>query len=156
YGISKYDGERQMQLLASDRDLYILRSGNVYGYNPAYRIDAVINRFMFNANFLGRVQINGSGEQYRAFIHVNKIAHVIKEAVDGKLPPGTYNAVEHNMSINDAADSVKALYPSLESIHVNYNIRMRDVRVKFPCKIWSFIALPRTSFEEELAEFKRH
>lgn len=156
YGISKYDGEKQIRLLAGTRDLHILRSANVYGYNPSYRIDAVINRFMFNANFIGRVQINGSGEQSRAFIHVNKIARVTREAIDGSIPAGTYNVVEHVISINDIAEHVKSLYPNLESIHVNYNIRMRDVRVKMPCQIWSHVSLPKVPLKEELVDFKKH
>jgi len=156
YGISKLDGEKQLQLLAQDRDIYVLRSGNVYGYNPSYRIDAVINRFMFNANFMGRIQINGSGEQYRAFIHVDKIAKAVLGAVDGLLSPGIYNVVEHNYSINEVTDAIKALYSNLESIHVNYNIRMRDVRVSLPCKIWSHVPLPDVSFTRELEDFKQH
>lgn len=156
YGISKLDGEKQLQLLAEDRDVYILRSGNVYGYNPSYRIDAVINRFMFNANFIGRLQIHGSGEQYRAFIHVNKIAKAALSAIDGKYPAGIYNVVEHNLSINEVTEHIRKLYPKLESIHVNYNIRMRDVRVALPCKIWSHIPLPDVSFDQELEDFKEH
>lgn len=156
YGISKLDGEKQIQLLSDSREVFILRSGNVYGYNPSYRIDAVINRFMFNANFIGRIQINGSGEQLRAFIHVHKIARAIIGAIDGVFPQGTYNVVEHNLSINDVTEQVKALYPSLESIHVNYNIRMRDVRIALPCKIWNYLPLPQTSFAQELADFKAH
>jgi len=65
YGISKLAGEKQIIPLQNTRDIYILRSGNVYGYNPAYRIDAVINKLMFDANFIGRIKINGSGEQHR-------------------------------------------------------------------------------------------
>jgi UDP-glucose 4-epimerase len=156
YGSSKLDGERQINLLSGDREVYILRSANVYGYNPSYRIDAVINRFMFNANFNGRVQINGSGEQSRAFIHVHKIATATRGAVDGAYAPGIYNVVEHNMTINEITDQVKMLYPSLETIHVNYNIRMRDVHISIPCKIWSHLPLPDTSFADELADFKGH
>ena len=154
YGISKYDAEKQIQLLSKDREVYILRSGNVYGYNPSYRIDAVINRFMFNANFIGRVQVNGSGEQSRAFIHVNKISLAARKAVDGQFAPGTYNAVEHVFTINDIVEQVRDRYPSLESIHVNYNIRMRDVKVSLPCPIWSHVILPEISFRDELVEFK--
>jgi len=155
YGISKYDGERQMALLGSNREVYILRSGNVYGYNPSYRIDAVINRFMFNANFIGRVQINGSGEQYRAFIHVDKVARVIRSAVDGDYSPDIYNVVEYNFTVNEITEKVRELYPNLESIHVNYSIRMRDVRVALPCQIWSSVQLPEISFSDELIGFQK-
>lgn len=154
YGISKLDGEKQLAQTGDSRELYIIRSGNVYGYNPAYRIDAVINRFMFNANFLGRIQINGSGEQLRSFIHVAKIARVIVGAIDGLIPPGLYNAVEHNMSVNTLAQNVRELYPGLESIHVNYNIRMRDVSTKLPCKVFEHVQLPEVTLREELMVFK--
>ena len=153
YGISKYEGEKQMDLLG-EREVYIIRSGNVYGYNPSYRIDAVINRFMFNANFRGKIQINGSGEQLRSFIHVDKIVRVIIAAVNADVSPGVYNAVEHNMSINDVASKVRNFYPDLDSIHVNFNIRMRDISASLPCKIFNFVELPDTSFEEELDIFK--
>lgn len=156
YGISKLDGERQIALLARDREVYILRSANVYGYNPSYRIDSVINRFMFNANFIGRIQVHGSGEQYRAFVHVEKIAFAVAQAIDARLAPGTYNVVEHNFSINEIVDHIRAIYPKLETIRVNFSIRMRDVRISIPCAIWSLIPLPATSLADELQDFRQH
>lgn len=154
YGISKLAGEKQITPLQNTRDVYILRSGNVYGYNPAYRIDAVINKFMFDANFIGRIQINGSGEQYRSFIHVDKIARAVVGAIDELCPPGLYNVVEHNMTVDEIAGEVRKLYPQLESIHVNYNIRMKDVRAQLPCYIFEHIPLTSQSLDEELRVFK--
>ena len=154
YGISKLEGEKQITTLRNTRDVYVLRSGNVYGYNPAYRIDAVINRFMFDANFIGRIKINGSGEQHRSFIHVDKIARTIVGAVDDTYSPGLYNVVEHNMTVNEVAREVGVLYPKLESIHVNYNIRMDDSRTRLPCRIFDYVPLLNRSLHEELREFK--
>jgi UDP-glucose 4-epimerase len=111
---------------------------------------------MFNANFIGRVQINGSGDQYRTFIHVNKIARVAREATIGNVPSGTYNVAEHNLTINEITAKVKHLYPDLESIHVNYSIKMRDVQVSLPCEIWSHVPLQHVTLEDELLDFKRH
>jgi UDP-glucose 4-epimerase len=154
YGISKLEGENQIIPLQNTRDVYILRSGNVYGYNPAYRIDAVINKFMFDANFIGRIKINGSGEQYRSFIHVDKIARAIVGAADDLCPPGLYNVVEHNMTVDEIAKEVRRLYPQLESIHVNYNIRMKDTRARLPCHIFDYVPLANRSLYEELLMFK--
>lgn len=154
YGISKLEGEKQINLLKNTRDVYILRSGNVYGYNPAYRIDAVINKFMFDANFIGRLKINGSGEQYRSFIHVDKVARAIVGAADGLCSPGLYNVVEHNMTVDEVAREVRRLYPQLESIHVNYNIRMKDTRTQLPCHIFDYVPLANHSIYEELRAFK--
>ena len=156
YGRSKWEGENQLQVLQRDRDVIILRSGNVYGYNPAYRIDAVVNRFLFQANFTGRITINGSGDQHRSFVHVDKLATATNAAVDGKVSPGIYNVVEHNLTINDIASSVKELYPVLDIIHANYNIRMKDIITALPCRIWDQVPLPTISFADELGEFKTH
>lgn len=156
YGRSKWEGERQLQVLTRDREVFILRSGNVYGYNPSYRIDAVVNRFMFQANFLGKITINGNGDQHRSFIHVDKAAHAIVHVADGKVQPGIYNLVEHNFSINEVVDTIKSIYPALDTIHANYNVRMKDVLTSVPCAIWQSIPLPVRSFHDELVDFRQH
>ena len=156
YGSSKLDGEKQLNVLNRNRQLYTLRSGNVYGYNPAYRVDAVVNKLLFQANFLGKITINGSGDQHRSFIHVDKVANAIVRIIDGKIKTGIYNVVEHNMSINQVASELKSLYPKLDVIHANHNIRMKDVLTSLPCTIWDQIPLPSRSFNEELHDFKLH
>lgn len=156
YGRSKWEGENQLQVLQRDREVIILRSGNVYGYNPAYRIDAVVNRFLFQANFTGRITINGNGDQHRSFVHVDKLATATTAAVDGQVSTGIYNVVEHNLTINDVASSVKELYPGLDIIHANYNIRMKDIITALPCRIWDQVSLQAISFADELGEFKTH
>jgi UDP-glucose 4-epimerase len=156
YGRSKWEGEKQLNVLNRDREVYILRSGNVYGYNPSYRIDAVVNRFLFQANFQGKITVNGSGDQHRSFIHVEKVANAIVRVVDGIPEPGTYNLVEHNFSINDITSRIQAIYPKLDIIHANFNIRMKDVITDLPCKIWDKIVLPVRTFEAELDDFKSH
>jgi len=156
YGRSKWEGEKQLNVLKKDRQVFILRSGNVYGYNPSYRIDAVVNRFLFQANFQGKITVNGSGDQHRSFIHVDKVANAIVRVVNGTIAPGTYNLVEHNFSINDITRGIQAIYPKLDIIHANYNIRMKDVITDVPCRIWQSIPLSNKSFEEELSAFKEH
>jgi len=156
YGRSKWEGEKQLKVLSRDRRVHIFRSGNVYGYNPSYRIDAVVNRFLFMAHFVGKITVNGSGDQHRSFIHVDKVAHTIVQVVNGITDPGTYNLVEHNFSIHDITDAIKTMYPNLDIIHANYNLRMKDVITEVPCQIRAKIQWPERTFETELADFKRH
>ncbi|MEO6133448.1 MAG: SDR family oxidoreductase [Saprospiraceae bacterium] len=156
YGRSKLDGEKQINVLQRDRKVYTLRSGNVYGYNPAYRLDAVVNRLLFQANFLGKITINGSGDQHRSFIHVDKVAGAIVRIIDGNITPGTYNLVEHNLSINEIVSQIHSLYPQLDIIHANHNIRMKDVLTEVPCPIWSQMTLSGRPLHEELSDFKSH
>lgn len=156
YGRSKLEGEKQLNVLNRNRKLFTLRSGNVYGYNPSYRIDAVVNKLLFQANFLGKITINGTGDQHRSFIHVDKVAHAIVRIIDGNIFPGVYNLVEHNLSINEIGSAIQSVYPHLDIIHANFNIRMKDVLTFLPCPIWLQIPLPGRSFEEELLDFKEH
>ncbi|MEM1088744.1 MAG: SDR family oxidoreductase [Pseudomonadota bacterium] len=156
YGHSKLGGERQLEALKTKKDVYILRSANVYGYNPAYRIDAVINKFMFQANFHRRIQIFGSGEQTRSFIHVDTLATAILGAVDGDYERGVYNVVKHEFSINELAEAVTQIYPDLEVIHVNHNLRPRDVRIELPGELAeNFDYVGTTTLDEELSDFKK-
>lgn len=157
YGRSKLDGERQIEVMGPHRELYILRSANVYGYNPAYRIDAVINKFMFSANFHKRIQVYGSGEQIRSFVHVDKLARAILGAVDETYKPGLFNVVEHEFSVNDLAAHIDQIYPALEVIHVNHNLRPKDVKVHLPCELATKFEFGGTpTFTEELLAFKAH
>ncbi|MDH3651424.1 MAG: NAD-dependent epimerase/dehydratase [Saprospiraceae bacterium] len=154
YGISKLNGEKQINRLSENKNVYILRSANVYGYNPSYRIDAVINRFLFQANFLGRITLNGRGDQYRSFIHVNKLASAIRDVIDIDLPTGIYNIAEHNMMIKEVAEQIASLYPSLEMLQSNLNMPMRNISTILPGKIFDYISLADISFETELQNFK--
>ncbi|MEM1217201.1 MAG: NAD-dependent epimerase/dehydratase, partial [Bacteroidota bacterium] len=132
YGIAKLSGEEQVARLRDKMRVHIIRSGNVYGYNPAYRIDSVINRFIFEAHFEGRITVQGSGEQQRAFIHVDKLANALRQLLSSDLPSDTYNLAEHNFSINDIVLSIKMLYPQLETINVNPNMPRRNISLSLP------------------------
>ncbi|MDQ3016909.1 MAG: hypothetical protein M3R25_09375 [Bacteroidota bacterium] len=82
------------------------------------------------------------------------MASVIVSIVDGKVETGTYNLVEHIQTINEIAADIQLLYPRLDIIHANHNIRMKDVMTAVPCRIWSQVSLPNRSFQSELMDFK--
>ncbi len=155
YGISKHNGEKQINRLSNKLKVQIIRSGNVYGYNPVLRMDSIINNFMFEANFLGRVRINGNGNQGRSFISVQKLAYMINELIrNQEIPAGTYNLAEFNMNINQIAGQMRDLYPNLETLYVNENMDILQTIVKIPCKLTEYISIPEKSFVDELVEFK--
>jgi len=156
YGISKLRGEQQLERLADRRRLHIIRSGNIFGFSPAMRYDAVINRFMFDANFKGRIIIDGDGEQHRAFIHIDMICDLLVQLFTREVPAGTYNAVEHNLSINELADQVALLYPGLERLAVSQNMPMQRIRVKVPCQIHDHVVLASTTIDAQLRAIRDH
>lgn len=154
YAKSKWDAEKHVNRLSDKMKVHVLRSANVYGFNPALRIDAVINKFMFNAHFNNLISINGDGMQQRAFIHVDKLSKVISELINGKLDAGLYNVAEHNFSVNQIAAYLKHLYPDLEMLHINNSVSMPQLKVKTPSKIMEQLSLEKRGFLDEMKDFK--
>ncbi|NQZ77202.1 MAG: SDR family oxidoreductase, partial [Ekhidna sp.] len=129
YGISKLRGEEHVQRLAEKKNSINIRCGNVYGYSKSMRFDAVINRFMFDANFSNRIQINGNGKQSRAFIHVDALCQSLTQVITKNVESGVYNLVDKNLQILDLIDVMKEVYPSLEFLFTNQHMNLRELTV---------------------------
>jgi len=155
YGISKMRAEEHVMRLAEKREVYNIRCGNVYGYNKSMRFDAVINRFMFEANYKGRITINGSGEQKRPFIHVKKVAEVTTQLCSSELKQGTYNLVEHNLAIGEVVEEIRKFYPDLEMLFVDQQMKMRQLQAMPSEDLKSIIDKKASSFHEELEHFRK-
>ncbi len=155
YGFSKLRGEEHVRRLFPKKKTYVIRCGNVYGYNRSMRFDAVINRFMFEANFNRRISIHGNGKQRRAFVHIRTVAEVLAQLLEAELPSDTYNLVEKNLQVLDIVDVLKTIYPDLEFIFVNQHITLREITVDTQLKLDQFVTREReASLLQELEEFK--
>ena len=130
YGISKLRGEEHVRRLSGKIPYYIFRCGNVYGYNRSMRFDAVINKFIFEANFEKRITIHGDGEQARSFINADVIAHALANALNSSLPDGTYNLVDKTYKVMDIVDVLKQLLPDLEFILINQYMKLSELNIK--------------------------
>ncbi|MEJ2006356.1 MAG: SDR family oxidoreductase, partial [Cyclobacteriaceae bacterium] len=157
YGISKFRGEEHMNRLSNDRQTYILRCGNVYGYNRSMRFDAVINKFAFEANYNRQISIHGDGKQHRAFIHIRNVAAALSRLIDDNLSPGTYNMVDRNLGVLDIVDELKMQIPDLEFIFINQHLKLRQLLVKPNTQLREKLGLKTDmSFSEEIHEFLGH
>ncbi len=155
YGISKMRGEDHVRRLQGTKRALILRCGNVYGYSQSMRFDAVINRFMFDANFNHRISIHGDGKQHRGFIHINAISDVLAQLISAEVPSGDYNLVERNIQILDIVDVLKEIYPGLEYLFVNQHMSLRELKVSTDSKVYDYVKRPeRASLLDELRAFK--
>lgn len=154
YGTSKLRGEEHIRRLSSKIPWYIFRCGNIFGYSPSMRFDAVINRFMFEANFTGRISIQGNGEQHRAFIHIDKVTDVLANLLNTPFQEGIYNLVDGNLSVNEIASALKAIYPSLEMIFINQHLTLREVQVNVDERVNSLIKTTDKTILERLSDFK--
>ncbi|HIA11026.1 MAG TPA: SDR family NAD-dependent epimerase/dehydratase [Flavobacteriales bacterium] len=157
YGISKLNGEKMIQRLAAGRETFVLRCGNVYGYSKSMRFDAVINKLMFEAQFKNKINIQGSGDQQRAFIQIDKVTSALTRFIfDVNIPAGNYNLVDKNMSVNAIIDSLKQVYPELEMIFVQQDLNLKNIIVKKNAGLDSYNLFEQSDFLEELKEFKEH
>lgn len=152
YGISKMRGEAFVERLIPKLDTYILRCGNVYGHSPSMRFDAVINRFAFEANFHNRISIQGHGKQIRSFIHIDRLTDILASIPFKEVPKGIYNLIEENLSIMDIALSLKEIFPKMEMIFINQQLRMRNLRVDNGGKLRSYFPARALDLDKDLRE----
>jgi UDP-glucose 4-epimerase len=154
YSVSKLRGEEHVRRMFPKLTTHIIRCGNVYGYSPAMRFDAVVNRFVFDAHVNNRISIHGSGKQHRSFIHVNKVAQVLNEIVTTAVPSGVYNLSDKNLEVLDLRDALKDIYPTMEFIYINQHLELRELKVKAESLLSKYIPLPPSDLATELKEFK--
>ncbi|MCV9388146.1 NAD-dependent epimerase/dehydratase family protein [Reichenbachiella ulvae] len=154
YAISKQRGEDHVKRLSKVHNPIILRCGNVYGYSRSMRFDAVINKFVFEANFNGRLSIHGSGNQKRAFIHISSIADILEQIAVKEIPSDTYNVSERNMSVLDIVDVLKELKPELEFLFINQQNDYNQQLVSAEQKLKQYIPYSdEESFKDQMIEF---
>jgi UDP-glucose 4-epimerase len=154
YAISKLRGEEHVRRLMDKIDTYIMRCGNVYGYSKSMRFDAVINKFVFDANFNKMVTIQGDGKQSRSFIHIELLSRALNNLLTSPLSPGIYNLTDRNLKVIDILDTVKELIPPLEFIFINQHLRLHELNVKANAVVNEALGIhQQRSFKEELSEF---
>ena len=155
YGISKLRGEEHVNRLSEKMTAINIRGGNVYGYSKSMRFDAVINRFMFDANFTGRIQIFGNGKQSRAFIHIDHLTDSIAKTIVGNVKSGTYNLVDKNLQILDLVDVLKEIYPDLEFLFSNQHMNLRELKISKESALFDQIdRFSDSDIKDELVTFK--
>ncbi len=166
YGISKLRGEKHVERLMNKFKVHVIRCGNVYGYSPSMRFDAVINRFVFEANFFNRISIHGNGKQKRGFVHIENVTSVLTDLISNpaskekgmkkEIPSGIYNLVDRNLSVLEISASLKEIFPDMEFIFIDQHMLLRNLEVDTNLLLKKYIEIPETDFDDELKKFKEH
>ena len=130
----------------------IVRCANIYGYSPSLRFDAVINRFVRQAFFEGRISVEGDGKQLRPFIHIHHAAIVFQKLVTEFGESGVYNLVDQNRSIMGIANHLKDLKPDLEMMYIEQDMPRVSLQVEPSLEMMALYPNP-PSFEEQILDF---
>ena len=129
YGHSKWEAERLLEALPDDRRVVVFRMGNISGPAPAARFDSLVNRMVFDAWFAGRVEVQGTGEQRRALLHVQTAARALEAAVTGQVRAGTYDLVDRSASVLEVVRTLRGLLPETEVMFISQHLTLPDAQV---------------------------
>ncbi len=154
YGVSKLRGESMLTRLSERTHVQVIRCANVFGYGASARFDAVINRFLRQAHYEGRVVVEGDGSQQRPFAPLSYVVPTIAGLVGGPLAGGTYNLVAYNLSVRDIVDALRELYPELETLFVEQDMNRHSLMVAHSPELPP--PPPREALVDEMRAFVEH
>ena len=156
FGSSKRRGEQHIERLGTKIKTHILRLGEVFGYGASLNMDGLLNSYMFDSNFVGRISVQGDGKQEQSFISLHKVSEILSNLLDNNLAGGIYNLVDEKKSVLDLIDSLKELYPDMEMVFTNNHLELPNQVATLDDDLLALYKSPKLSFEEELKNFKTH
>lgn len=128
YGISKFNAEKYLELLRHQTEVCIFRIANVFGFNPMFRFDSVINNLIFNALLYNKIKINGNGENITPFICLDTVTRRLAQAAFQKEPK-IENLVEFNQSVNTVRDILLEVFENLEFQYLNTQQKLSSYQI---------------------------
>ncbi|MCK0202495.1 SDR family oxidoreductase [Ornithobacterium rhinotracheale] len=128
YGISKFNAEKYLELLRYEMEVCIFRIANVFGFNPMFRFDSVINNLLFNALLYNKIKINGNGENITPFVHLDTVTQRLAQAAF-REEPKIENLVEYNQSVNTVRDILLESFENLEFQYLNTQQKLSSYQI---------------------------
>jgi nucleoside-diphosphate-sugar epimerase len=127
YAEFKLKGEQEVLGLSTDTGgrlrPTVLRLATVYGYSPGLRVHTVVNIFAFRAAVGASLEVFGSGNQLRPFVHVDDVSRAIAFCVaDEHTGEGIFNVVGENASVNQILELLERHFPRMLVVHTDKEI----------------------------------
>lgn len=160
YAESKLRAERYIQSARKPDNMCvtIFRFGNVFGWAPAARFDAVGNRFAFLASVHRPLTVYGEGNQIRPLLHVRDASSALRFALDNgpECQGEVFNVVGEHMSVLGLTKILQTLRPDIKIHYTEQNIRTHFSYAIDPSKFNDLGWYPEVSVEEGLTELVEH
>jgi len=159
---TQIEAEQRLRRMADDTEFepVILRLPSLYGGSLRMRFDLAVNLMVASACGDGKILLYGGGDQWRPFLHVHDAVHALELCIDapaGLLRGETINIgdKEANLTINDLATRVAALFDGIPVEHASSDLGRRSYRVDFS-KLGTLLDFrPERSIEAGVAEIRR-
>jgi len=156
YAHSKYRAEEQIRRIWDKKQCFIVRSAEIFGFSPASHYKSMLNQFVFQAHFKGRIQIPGNGRNRRSFVSIAKVAATLASFIHTESPSAIFHLADYNLQVLDIVDTLQELYSELEFIFINPHLQLQDLALMPSEKLNSFSNLKTNSLKAELADFRSH
>jgi UDP-glucose 4-epimerase len=127
YAEFKLKGEQDVLGLSTDTGgrlrATVLRFATVYGYAPGLRVHTVVNIFAFRAAVGAAMEVFGSGNQLRPFVHVTDVSRAIAFCIDNdRTSDEIFNVVGENASVNQIIALLRRHFPRLLVVQADKEI----------------------------------
>jgi nucleoside-diphosphate-sugar epimerase len=127
YAEFKLKGEQEVLGLSTDTGgrlrPTVLRFATVYGYSPGLRVHTVVNIFAFRAAVGAAMEVFGSGNQLRPFVHVSDVSRAIAFSIeDDRAGDQIFNVVGENASVNQIIGLLRRHFPRMLVVHTDKEI----------------------------------
>ena len=155
-GNSKRRGEQHIERLGAKIKTHIIRLGEVYGYGASLNMDGIINAYLFDSYFVGRISVQGNGKQEKSFISLNKTTNILSNLLDSDLKTGIYNLVDDKKSVLDLIESLKELNLDMEMVFTNNHLELPNQIAETNDNLLALYTGEKLSFKEELQKFNEH
>lgn len=153
YSISKMRGEEHVMRLMEKIPVQLLRCANVYGYSKNLRFETMVNQFVFDAHFTNRVAIHGDPNHTLSHISVYRLVEVLARMIKREMDSDVYNLSHRDFSSMDLVDSLRELYPDLETIFVDQHIPLYDLTMRCDERLQEMLPGGST-MAEDLVKFR--
>jgi len=115
--------EEEIERLIARKRAIILRVGEVVGKSPNQDTESPLNKMVTDAILLNRVQITGNGNNQFPYTDMGSIIGACDAFITERLDCGTYNLVDGNTILREAADIIMESIPELEVIFVAHHFQ---------------------------------
>ena len=153
YGLSKMRGEEHVLRLGEKQSVQVLRCANVYGYSKNLRFETLVNQFVFDAHFTGRVAVHGDPGHTMTHISLYRLVEVLARMVKREMPSGAYNLSHRRMATGELVEALRELYPELETIFVDQHIPLQDLTIRCDPRLEALMPGDGT-MAEDLVKFR--
>jgi len=160
YALTKLASERDLlDLSSAGFGVTSLRFATLFGLSPRMRFDLAVNT-MTRRGLMGQpIFINGSGSQYRPFVHVRDVSDAIilvlqakSERVRGRV--FNVGGNDLNYTIEELADTVAAAFPGLDVERRSAKDDARSYRVQFDRIRQTLGFVPRRTILDAVEEIR--